>query len=62
MWEPRRLATLWASTACYKDTFTFTFLAAVAAAAAGVVVVVQMSELSELIRFSGIVWLLRKLI
>jgi hypothetical protein len=23
MWEPRRLTTLWASTACYKDSFTF---------------------------------------
>jgi hypothetical protein len=23
MWEPRRLATLWASTACYRDSFTF---------------------------------------
>jgi hypothetical protein len=23
MWEPRRLTTLWASTACYKDRFTF---------------------------------------
>jgi hypothetical protein len=22
MWEPRRLATLWASTACYRDSFT----------------------------------------
>jgi hypothetical protein len=25
MWEPRRLTTLWASTACYRDSFTFTF-------------------------------------
>jgi hypothetical protein len=25
MWEPRRLATLWASMACYRDSFTFTF-------------------------------------
>jgi hypothetical protein len=24
MWEPRRLTTLWASTACYRDGFTFT--------------------------------------
>jgi hypothetical protein len=24
MWEPRRLTTLWASTACYRDNFTFT--------------------------------------
>jgi hypothetical protein len=24
MWEPRRLTTLWASTACYMDSFTFT--------------------------------------
>jgi hypothetical protein len=23
MWEPRRLTTLWASTVCYRDTFTF---------------------------------------
>jgi hypothetical protein len=23
MWEPRRLTTLWASTACYKESFTF---------------------------------------
>jgi hypothetical protein len=22
MWQPRRLATLWASTACYRDSFT----------------------------------------
>jgi hypothetical protein len=22
MWEPRRLTTLWASTACYRDSFT----------------------------------------
>jgi hypothetical protein len=26
MWEPRRLTTLWASTACYRDSFTFTFV------------------------------------
>jgi hypothetical protein len=26
MWEPRRLTTLWASTACYRDSFTFTTL------------------------------------
>jgi hypothetical protein len=25
MWVPRRLTTLWASTACYKDRFTSTF-------------------------------------
>jgi hypothetical protein len=24
MWEPRRLTTLWAVTACYRDSFTFT--------------------------------------
>jgi hypothetical protein len=24
MWKPRRLTTLWASTACYRDRFTFT--------------------------------------
>jgi hypothetical protein len=31
MWEPRRLITLWASTACYRDSFTifFTFLSKV---------------------------------
>jgi hypothetical protein len=23
MWEPQHLTTLWASKACYKDTFTF---------------------------------------
>jgi hypothetical protein len=23
MWEPQHLTTLWASTACYRDTFTF---------------------------------------
>jgi hypothetical protein len=23
MWEPRRLTTLWASTACYRDSLTF---------------------------------------
>jgi hypothetical protein len=23
MWEPRRLRTLWAFTACYRDSFTF---------------------------------------
>jgi hypothetical protein len=26
MWEPRRLTTLWASTACYTDSFTFFYL------------------------------------
>jgi hypothetical protein len=26
MWEPRRLTTLWASTASYRDSFTFFFL------------------------------------
>jgi hypothetical protein len=26
MYVPRHLATLWASTACYRDSFTFTFL------------------------------------
>jgi hypothetical protein len=25
MWEPRRLTTLWASTACYRDSFTYNF-------------------------------------
>jgi hypothetical protein len=24
MWEPQRLTILWDSTACYRDTFTFT--------------------------------------
>jgi hypothetical protein len=26
MWDPRRLTTLWASIACYRDSFTFAFL------------------------------------
>jgi hypothetical protein len=26
MWDPRHLTILWASTACYRDSFTFTFL------------------------------------
>jgi hypothetical protein len=26
MWEPRHLATLWASTVCYRDSFSFTYL------------------------------------
>jgi hypothetical protein len=26
VWEPRRLTTLWVSTAGYRDNFTFTFL------------------------------------
>jgi hypothetical protein len=26
MWEPRCLTTLWASTACYRDSFTFLFV------------------------------------
>jgi hypothetical protein len=26
MWEPRGLTTLWASAACYRDSFTFSFL------------------------------------
>jgi hypothetical protein len=26
MWEPRRLTTVWASTACYRDSFTSFFL------------------------------------
>jgi hypothetical protein len=25
MWEPRRLTTLWAFTACYRDSFIFFF-------------------------------------
>jgi hypothetical protein len=25
MWEPRRLTTLWAFTACYRESFAFTF-------------------------------------
>jgi hypothetical protein len=24
LWKPRRITTLWASTVCYKDIFTFT--------------------------------------
>jgi hypothetical protein len=27
MWEPRRLTTLWASTACYRDSFSWKWLA-----------------------------------
>jgi hypothetical protein len=26
MWDPQRLTTLWASTACYRDSSTFCFL------------------------------------
>jgi hypothetical protein len=26
MWDPQRLTTLWAFTACYRDSFTFTYL------------------------------------
>jgi hypothetical protein len=26
MWEPRRLTSQWASTACYRDNFTFTYV------------------------------------
>jgi hypothetical protein len=26
MWEPRRLTTLWAYTACYRDSFTIIFV------------------------------------
>jgi hypothetical protein len=26
MWEPGRLTTLWASTACYRDSFIFTIV------------------------------------
>jgi hypothetical protein len=26
MWDPRRRTTLWASTACYRDSFSFTVL------------------------------------
>jgi hypothetical protein len=25
MWKPRRLTTLWASTACYRDSFTLQY-------------------------------------
>jgi hypothetical protein len=25
MWEARRLTTIWASTACYRDSFTFLY-------------------------------------
>jgi hypothetical protein len=27
MWEPRRLSILWASTACYRDSFAFSLFA-----------------------------------
>jgi hypothetical protein len=26
MWEPRRLITLWAPTACYRDTFNISYI------------------------------------
>jgi hypothetical protein len=26
MWDPQRLTTLWASTACYRDSFTLPYL------------------------------------
>jgi hypothetical protein len=26
MWEPQRLTTLWAFTACYRDSFTLTYI------------------------------------
>jgi hypothetical protein len=26
LWEPRHLTTLWASTACYRGSFTFTII------------------------------------
>jgi hypothetical protein len=26
MWKPRRLTTIWALTACYRDSFTFTII------------------------------------
>jgi hypothetical protein len=26
MWDPRRLTTLWASTACYRDSFTYCYV------------------------------------
>jgi hypothetical protein len=26
MWDPRRLTTLWASAACYRDSFTLPYL------------------------------------
>jgi hypothetical protein len=26
MWKPRRLTTLWAFTACYRDNFTFYYI------------------------------------
>jgi hypothetical protein len=34
IWEPRRLTTLWASEACYKDTFFYSSLGPVAQTAA----------------------------
>jgi hypothetical protein len=33
MWEPRRLTTLWAFTACYMDSFTFIIIISVGIAA-----------------------------
>jgi hypothetical protein len=44
MWEPRRLTTLWASTACYRDSFTFTFVAVVVVIVVVVVVVTVIKE------------------
>jgi hypothetical protein len=38
MWEPQHLTTIWASTACYRDTFTFLLYTAVCAPSAGVYV------------------------
>jgi hypothetical protein len=26
MWEPKRLTTLWAFMACYRDSFTFSYM------------------------------------
>jgi hypothetical protein len=43
MWEPQHLKTLWASTACYRDSFTFTYL--------------PRSELrNDVAEFSRIIW------
>jgi hypothetical protein len=40
MWEPRRLTTLWAFTACYRDRFTVLLVLAVVVVVAAVIVIV----------------------
>jgi hypothetical protein len=44
MWEPRRLTTLWDSTACYRDSFTFIFFIIVVVVLVVVVVVVMVGD------------------